>query len=352
MSPGKRSPLRKAMMGLVAVVLALLLLNLAAMGYEYALHGTVRLPWVAPGIYVEDGPEPKDGHRLRPGVRQDGLGHELAVNSLGFRGPELSPTKGPDTLRVWCAGGSTTFDICVSKDEAAWPAQLQRQLAAASPGVKVEVINAGVPGEVLSTNLRDFNRLADRLRPDVLVIYQGPNDLRNIANNKFGPQEVKSGWYMELPLVRVLGDLLPPPRPPAAWAAHRLAPADLAPLERDVQALIEAARRRGTRVLLASHAFAVADDTPEADAHGVMGRDARTYSMTSRNLAAAYGAANGLLRQMAARQGLAFADVRAAVGSGRELWADGIHFTDAGAAAAGKAVAEAMVKAGLNRVRK
>lgn len=347
----RRSPLRKAIMGLVAVALALLLLNLAAMGYEYAVHGTVRLPWVAPGIYVDDGPDSKDGHRLRPGVRLDGLGHELAVNSLGFRGPELAPAKGPNTLRVWCAGGSTTFDICVSRDEAAWPAQLQRALAAASPGVKVEVINAGVPGEVLATNLRDFNRLADRLQPDVLVIYQGPNDLRNIANNKFGPQEVKTGWYMELPLVRVLGDLLPPPAPPDAWARHRLEAADLLPFEQQVQALIEAARRRGARVVLASHAFAAADHASAADAHGLMGRDARSYSMTSRNLMAAYRAANQLLRQMAARQGLAFADVRAAVGSAPERWADGIHFTDAGAAVAGKAVADAVVKAGLNGVR-
>ena len=335
-------------MGGVGALLALLLLELAAMGSEYLRHGTIRVLGRPLGLYAG---ENKEGQRLRPGVRLDGLGHALAVNSLGFRGPELSAVKGPTTLRVWCAGGSTTFDICVSSDADAWPAQLQRRLAAASPGVQIEVINAGIPGEVLATNLRDFQRLARRLDPDVLVIYPGPNDLRRLANEKFGHEKFQASWFSELALVRVIGDLLPPPPPPPGWAANLLGPADMARFELQVQPLIDAARRRGTRVVLASHGFAAANDATADDALSRLGRNARTYRMTPLGLVAAYRSANERLRQMAARQGLAFVDLRAAVGSAPDRWADGIHFSDRGAAVAGKAVAEAMVKAGLHRPR-
>ena len=336
-------------MGLVATVLGLLLLNVAAIGYEYLQHGTIRVLGQPLGLYVED--KKGQGHQLRPGVRLDGLGHELAVNSLGFRGPELAAVKGPKMVRVWCAGGSTTFDICVSRDATAWPAQLQRRLAAATPGVQVEVINAGVPGEVLATNLRDFQRLAHRLDPDVLVIYQGPNDLRRIANQKFGHELVQASWFTQLALFRVIGDLLPPPAPPPEWAANLLGPADMALFGQQVQPLIDAARQRGTRVVLASHAFAAAADATASDALSLMGRNSHTYRMTPRGLIAAYEAANQLLKQMAARQGLTFVEVRSAVGVNPDHWVDGIHFSDSGAEVMGRVISAALVRAGLNKPR-
>ena len=343
----KMRQLRKAVMGLIAVILVLFLLNLLAMGREYLQHGTVRILGSPLGLYTEGGT--KGGAALQPGARLEGASHNVSVNSLGFRGPEIAAQKPPGSLRVWCAGGSTTSDILVSADAAAWPAQLQGMLAKAAPQRVVEVINAGTPGAILSTNIRDFRRLAPQVKPDVLVIYQGPNDVRNIANARFGVPPMPHGLLTELSLYRLLTEVMPRGPLPREWDRNRLRKEDMGLLRQRVLELVGLARQLGARVVLTTHGHISMDTTTGKQALREMGKMAHTYKMSSEGLIAAYREMNGLFRDLALELDLPLADVRKAVGTDPGHWGDDIHFSDAGAAVAARAIADTLIKAGLHR---
>ena len=75
--------------------------------------------------------------------------------------------------RTLAIGSSTTFDPGVSGDAATWPARLQFWLAQLSPAHTVEVINAGVPGYVVMTDLIRLETNLYRYRPDVIVRNEG-----------------------------------------------------------------------------------------------------------------------------------------------------------------------------------
>ncbi len=84
--------------------------------------------------------------------------------------------------RILCLGDSFTFGIGASDRDHAWPAILQAKLRAALPGRSVDVINAGLPGQNSST-LREhlIERLA-AVRPQVVVVCCGINNLWNLTD--------------------------------------------------------------------------------------------------------------------------------------------------------------------------
>ena len=97
----------------------------------------------------------------------------FSINSLGFRGPEFSPTKKPGTIRIFCSGGSTTAGNSVDDDET-WPAVLEIELR--QRGYRVEVINAGVQGWSSYQELLRFEREIVNYQPDILLLHQGWNE--------------------------------------------------------------------------------------------------------------------------------------------------------------------------------
>ena len=103
-----------------------------------------------------------------------GQGHETAnTNSLGFRGPDFSPTKPDDVFRVVCLGGSSTFGYHNNDDET-YPHYLGRLLE--EEYERVEVINAGFP----YYNTGSIRSLLDAevwsYEPDLITIYAAYND--------------------------------------------------------------------------------------------------------------------------------------------------------------------------------
>jgi lysophospholipase L1-like esterase len=119
----------------------------------------------------------------RAGASLDEFGERINLNSLGYRSPERPLRKPPGTLRLACAGGSTTFDYRADSDELTWPWQLEGLLRAR--GFPIEVWNVGFPGW---TSLENLISLATRdldLAPDVIVLFQGINDLQPASRQPF-----------------------------------------------------------------------------------------------------------------------------------------------------------------------
>lgn len=140
---------------------------------------------------------PREGHAAAA------FGKAAAFNSLGYRSPERPRHKPAGTVRVLVAGGSTSFDLLAPDNDATWPAQLESMLRA--EGCPAEVWNAGFPGwtsveNTLSLVVRDLE-----LDPDVVIFFQGINDLQPASLEPFDRQyenhaaEARRALGFELP---------------------------------------------------------------------------------------------------------------------------------------------------------
>lgn len=102
---------------------------------------------------------------------------QTSHNSLGYRNDEISLEKPSNVYRIVALGGSSTYDVRIEDNKETFTAQLEKLLKEQYGYQNVEVINAGVPGynswEIL-INL-EF-RVLD-LDPDLVIIYEGTNDV-------------------------------------------------------------------------------------------------------------------------------------------------------------------------------
>jgi lysophospholipase L1-like esterase len=74
-------------------------------------------------------------------------------------------------------GSSTTFDSGVTGDDKAWPQRLEHWLRSLRPDLHPQVVNAGVPGYRVTDNQLRLQAELFRFYPDVLIFYEGHNDL-------------------------------------------------------------------------------------------------------------------------------------------------------------------------------
>jgi lysophospholipase L1-like esterase len=100
------------------------------------------------------------------------------TNERGFRGgPVISP-KPTGRRRVVVLGGSAVFGSGASSDAATFPARLQAVLRARG-GREVDVVNAGAPAYVSGQELARLIYEVVDLEPDVVILYDGFNDLNS-----------------------------------------------------------------------------------------------------------------------------------------------------------------------------
>jgi lysophospholipase L1-like esterase len=93
---------------------------------------------------------------------------DIRINSLGLRGPEVTRSKAPGTLRILALGDSFTEGSEVPWEDVL-SARLERALNA-EPGPRVEVINAGVRGYGTADELLLLERLGFDLSPDLILL--------------------------------------------------------------------------------------------------------------------------------------------------------------------------------------
>jgi len=195
-------------------------------------------------------------------------GKVFTLNSAGYRSPERSLQKPTGVLRVLCAGGSTTFDSLADRNQTSWPWRLEEELRA--KGLAVEVWNAGIPTwTTLENTIALLARDVD-LKPDLLVLMQGFNDLQPACHHPFDPtyehghaERMLSalGFELEKPslldrsvALERLRALVGRSRAHAEADAGTLAPAaseaGLATYRRNLRTLIAIARAHGIEVVL------------------------------------------------------------------------------------------------------
>jgi len=88
------------------------------------------------------------------------------------------------TTTILCIGDSFTFGIGAPRD-LSYPAQLEKLLNQAAPGVKYSVINRGWPGQNSTQFLKRFEDYLKEFKPDIVTILIGAQNL----GNYFGYQD-------------------------------------------------------------------------------------------------------------------------------------------------------------------
>jgi lysophospholipase L1-like esterase len=283
----------------------------------------------------------------RPGTATTAGGRRMAFNHAGYRSPERETAKPPGAYRIVTAGGSTTFDISVPRDELSWPWQLEDLLAA--DGGEVEVWNAGFPGW---TSLENTMALAMRdvdLQPDLLVLFQGVNDLQPAAHTPFQPDyagfharverqatgidEPTLSWAQRsvfldrvLPVGRAWFGIAAPP--PASSRIDRLPSVALRVFERNVRSFIAVGHAHGADTLLVTQTVRLRDGAPGAIDELIMNQ--WIPGLDSEAVPAELERLNDVLRRIAASGAAAIADAAREVAWDDADFADPMHFTQVG----------------------
>ena len=337
-------------------ILGLALLNVICVLGERIAYGAFWGEDRPKGLY-----QSRTGERpqLKPGAKLNGLLYQVSINSLGFRGPELQSTKPSNGLRIWCIGGSTTFDIFSSNDESTWPAQTRQHLQFRFPDLAVEEINAGIPGEVLEGNLSDFERLQPQVRADYVIIYHGPNDLRQLLstnlfsataastgtkNHKLGPPDGAIRSLLnrkDIALVRVTRRLLQHQQPLDESWQDRIVTKDQWNLLRNrLEQFIRKAKQANVVPVLVSHALrAQKGDSGEIAAERVA-ETAQLLRLYPNVVIDTFEQYNAMLQSLAEKHRIPFADARSAVGPESRNWGDATHFRPPGSLLAAQVIAD------------
>lgn len=257
------------------------------------------------------------------------------VNALGFRGKSISIEKPVDTYRVFCLGGSTTWN--------GYPVYLEEALrgAFAARDLNLEVINAG---NQCWTSLESLINLITRclpLQPDALVVYHAVNDAVFSFSEEYAPDytHIRKRFEKDDPL---FWDYLPAALDhSAAYVGFRAIfernvgtrgigititkdlrrfnsrpYQGLEPFRENLYTLISVARARGIEVFLCTQVF---------------NREYDYRFDLQRRWADAVDDANEITRSFAGRwESVHVIDVAGALTGGNEWMTDYCHFTEDG----------------------
>lgn len=105
--------------------------------------------------------------------------NSININSEGFRGSEFSAIKEQNDFRIIMLGGSTMFGTGATSDDTTIPGYLQSFFDESQLDNKIEVINAGIQGADSNTELKLIENKLLQFSPDLVIIYDGWNDLRS-----------------------------------------------------------------------------------------------------------------------------------------------------------------------------
>ena len=100
---------------------------------------------------------------------------DIRVNSLGFRGPEISPLKKPGVRRILFLGDSFMFGAGLKEHETL-PYAVSQELERRHAG-DFEAINGGVYGYQTANELEFFMKYGVPLNPDIVVILVMTHDM-------------------------------------------------------------------------------------------------------------------------------------------------------------------------------
>jgi uncharacterized protein YjbI with pentapeptide repeats len=116
----------------------------------------------------------------------------ININTEGFRGKEISLIKPENTFRIFIIGGSTVYGTGAQSDITTMPSFLQKEFDNSNMNFNIEVINAGISGAWSFSETQLVKNKILNFQPDMLVIFEGWNDLGRFSNISTDDSEITS----------------------------------------------------------------------------------------------------------------------------------------------------------------
>ena len=285
--------------------------------------------------------------------RPNGQFGKWKLNSLGFRGPEISVERTPGCARIVIMGASETFGYLESPGHE-YPNLLANRLAARGC---VEVVNAAVVGMTLSSMMPYWTHWVARLRPDVVLIYPSPEfylgktaarQMPASAAIEPGASGVHSFESRFLRRLRAVVSAAIPQwinsyrkerqvrakiaaLPAATSEINSPVPADLAAFRHDLNELVETIRGSGARVVLLTHAQRASWPVERRDLPDLWGARFFFPSVALPVFVEFDRAANLIINETARQQTAQLIDAAGVLIGRFDCFGDLIHFNDKGA---------------------
>jgi lysophospholipase L1-like esterase len=281
------------------------------------------------------------------------------LNAFGFRGPDMLLEPEPNRTRLLILGASETFGLYESADKE-YPAQLGLLL-----GDGYEVINAAMAGISLGSMLPYWENWASKFHGQRVLLYSSP--MFYLDEEPPAPKdprvtcpESSKGVEFRFRLAGRIADTyhtLPEwiKRWREQWVIRRQCagkgnewlftkvPEDRLDLfHHDLRKLVLAIRRQGAQPILVTHASSVASPLRVEDDTFIRRMRMFFPRALPETLIAFEDRANDLIRELASSEGLQLIDVDRVLSGNDTLFADMVHFNDAGAARMAGLLAQAL----------
>jgi len=114
----------------------------------------------------------------------------ININSHGFRGSEITTERPTDVFRIFMLGGSTMFGTGATSDRTTIPGYIQSLFDDTMNNNSIQVINAGIQDANTKTESRMIEEKIITFQPNLIIMYDGWNDLRE----NFNPDITISNW--------------------------------------------------------------------------------------------------------------------------------------------------------------
>jgi len=281
----------------------------------------------------------------------------ISINSLGFRGREISASKPPGTIRLAFLGASTTWCAEVSSNEHVWAHLVALELGRRYPASRFDYVNAGVPGYTLESILKSFDYRVAPLHPDVIVIYEAANNLagemRQLAAQRGIIKNEQLQFDSWLGRYSLLWNLVE--KNLTVLAAQKIARSERERLEVDPRALgagykeallrlVRAAQAHANLVALATFSIQPRrDQSPERQMQASSSALFYMPFLHPGTIISAYERYNEIVREVANETGALLIEGENEIPGDAVHFNDSVHFTDAGSEAMAQRISRALI---------
>ncbi len=355
------------------IFLCLACLVVACLGLE----ATARLDdWSRHGVPLSSSARSLDdlvvrdsfGMHARPSSQFRGF----RINSLGFRGPEVSSQVISKSQVIVASGASETFGLYESPSKE-WPRQLEDSLNSACVNVHSVVLNAGFAGMSLPTVIQDIKSRIATVSPDFVIYYPSPTQyLETNPPLPAAPSDstttlplfqLRFTPHLRSAVKRALPERLTDGIRRIMISRARLkmgdsllfesVPSDrLNKFESDLRELVFAIRSIGATPVLLVHQTRFSDTSAASDQRWLLAWERFYPHASGETILGFENRAGTITRKVAESLNVVLVDPRNfsdITGSKGDLFADFVHFTDRGAAVlAGEVRAKLMSDAALS----